>query len=97
MVELFVWNETGELEQTGPHESSRLDRVEQRVLGEHGPALALSTLEHFVEHSRGHRDNDQTRDQAREKRVPRPEPVVSEVPHDRTGQEEHTEATDDPC
>jgi hypothetical protein len=59
-------------------------------------ALALSTLEHFVEHSRGHRDNDQARDQGREKRVAEPEPVVGEVPDDRPGKDEHTEAADDP-
>src|SRR5690349_22326843 len=50
-----------ELEQTGPHESSRADQVEQRILREHRPALPLSTLEHFVEHGRGHRDDDQAR------------------------------------
>src|SRR5256885_6293104 len=97
VCELSVRSEASELEQTGPHESSRADQVEQRILREHGPALSLSTLEHFVEHRRGHRDNDQTRDEAREKRVARPEPVVEKVPHDRPGKDEHTEAADDPC
>src|SRR6185312_9519217 len=96
VLELSVWNETGELEQTGPHESSRLDQVEQRILGEHRPTLPLSTLEHFVEHRRGHRDNDQARDEGREKRVAEPEPVVGEVPDDRPGKDEHAEAADDP-
>ena len=49
VLELFVRDEAGELEQAGPHESSRADEVEECVLREHGPALALSTLEHFVE------------------------------------------------
>ena len=54
-------------------------------------------FEHFVEHRCGHRDNDQARDEAREKRVAYPELVVGEVPHERAGKHEHTEATDDPC
>jgi hypothetical protein len=58
VLELSVRNKTSELEQTSPHESSRADQVEQRILREHGPALSLSTLEHFVEHRRGHRDNE---------------------------------------
>jgi hypothetical protein len=40
----LVRDEIGELEQTRPHESSRADQVEQRILSEHGPALSLSTL-----------------------------------------------------
>ena len=89
VVELAVRNETGELEQTGPHEASRADKVEQRVLREHGPALALPALEHLVEHRRGHRDDDQARDEAREERVTRPEAVVRDVPGDRPEKDEH--------
>jgi hypothetical protein len=38
-------------------------------LREYGPALSLSTFEHFVEHCHGHRDDDHARDEAREQRV----------------------------
>ena len=96
VLELFLRDETGELEQTGPHEASRSDEVEQCVLREHGPALALATLEHLVDHRGGHRDDDQARDEAREQRVAQPEFVVHEVPGDRSGEEEHADAGDDP-
>src|SRR2546429_2895430 len=97
IIEVPVRNETSELEQTGPHQSSRADQVEQRILREHRPALSLSTLEDFVEHRRGHRDDYQARDEGREKRVAQPERVVGEVPHDRPGKDDHTQAADDPC
>src|SRR5205085_8487759 len=42
------------------------------------------------------RDDDQARDDAREERVTRPEPVVGEVPGDRPGKDEQTEAANDP-
>ena len=45
LSELAVGNETGELEQTAPHEASSADEVEQCVLRDHGPALALPALE----------------------------------------------------
>src|SRR5205823_14008171 len=41
VLELAVRNQTGELEQTAPHEASRAGEVEQCVLREHGPAPAL--------------------------------------------------------
>jgi len=43
--------------------------VEECVLRELGPALALATLEYLVDHRGGHRDDDQARDEAREQRV----------------------------
>src|SRR4029077_1970228 len=63
---------------------------------EHGPALSLSTLDHFVEYRYGHRDNDKACDEAREERVAHPELVADDVPDDRPGKDEHTEAADDP-
>src|SRR5262249_36668517 len=94
--ELLVRNETGELEQARPHEASRADQVEQCVLREYGPALALPTLEHFVEPRHGHRNDDHARDQGREKRVAKPEFIVDEIPGDRPGKDDHTEDADDP-
>jgi hypothetical protein len=42
--ELAIRNETREFEQTAPHQASRADEVEQRVLREQRPALALPAL-----------------------------------------------------
>jgi hypothetical protein len=42
-------------------------------------------LEHFVEHGHGHRNDDQTCDESREKRVAKPELIVDEVPGNRPG------------
>jgi hypothetical protein len=96
LPKLALRRKTGELEQPAPHEASLADEFEQGVLREHRPALALPALEHFVEHRRGHSDDDQARDEAREERVTRPEPVSGEVPRDRPEKDEQTEAADDP-
>jgi hypothetical protein len=95
-AEVTVRNETGKLEQAAPHEPSHANEVEQRVLREHGPALALPAFQHLVENRRGQGYDDQARDEAREERVMQPELVVGEVPHDRTAKDEHTEGADDP-
>ena len=57
----------------------------------------LSTLEHLVEHRRGHRDYDQARHEVVKSVRTHPEPVVGEVLHDAPQGREHTEAADGPC
>src|SRR5579859_368423 len=95
VVELAVGNETRELEQAAPYVASGAHEVKQRVLREHRPPLALPALEYLVENRSGHRYDDDARNDAREQRVSQPERVVGEIPHDRTGKDEHTDESDD--